>query len=504
MKNLIEISRIVTKKKVKKIEIFDEYNLKNKSSKFNEFYDALMAGRFKNDRDAATALYQCSPTDDKYRQLKSRFRKRLLNTLFFLDVNLPSTSSYDRAYYSCNKDWTLVKILDANNAPQTATALAKHILSVALKYHFADIIVNCARILRRYSITDGEAEAFEEYDGYCKQYQDILNAEIRSEELFQRVTMNYGKTVTKGFSLEDNIDAYCDALISLSEMYESPVIIYNMYLVWTYRYEMTRDYTSMLDVCERAEKYIETNPIFYQDGKAATFQLKKMSAYLHLKDFKNGRVAAEKCLQVFAQGSDTWFDFMEYYMLLALHTDNYINALAILKKAKSHPRFIKLQGLMFDKWQTFELYLNFVVESFADTNPVYRAHRSRTFRLSKFLSDPISFPKEYRILTIHHLIAQVLFLVDAHQFMEANERIDRLKNYANRSLRKDEDFRVIQFIRLLQQLSKAEYRVSELSNTEKYLARMEDTPMSYRGEVSEIEFVPYESLWELLMNNLRK
>ncbi len=87
MKNLIEISKIVTKKKVKKIEIFDDHSLKHKNSKFNEFYEALMSNKFRNDRDAASFLYSCSPTDDKYRQLKSRFRKRLLNTLFFLDVN---------------------------------------------------------------------------------------------------------------------------------------------------------------------------------------------------------------------------------------------------------------------------------------------------------------------------------------------------------------------------------------------------------------------------------
>ena len=83
MKNLIEISKIVTKRKVKKIEIFDEYYLKYKSSKFNEFYEALAANKFKNDRDAATFLYNSTPTDPKYRQLKSRFKKRLLNTLFF-------------------------------------------------------------------------------------------------------------------------------------------------------------------------------------------------------------------------------------------------------------------------------------------------------------------------------------------------------------------------------------------------------------------------------------
>ena len=87
MKNLIEIAKIVTKRKVKKIEIFDEHSLKYKNSKFNDFYEALTANKYKNDRDAATHLYNTTPTDPKYRQLKSRFRKRLLNTLFFLDIN---------------------------------------------------------------------------------------------------------------------------------------------------------------------------------------------------------------------------------------------------------------------------------------------------------------------------------------------------------------------------------------------------------------------------------
>ena len=76
MKNLIEISKIVTKRKVKKIEIFDEHSLRHKSSKFNEFYEALLANKFKNDRDAASFLYDCSPTDAKYRQLKSRFAQK--------------------------------------------------------------------------------------------------------------------------------------------------------------------------------------------------------------------------------------------------------------------------------------------------------------------------------------------------------------------------------------------------------------------------------------------
>ena len=83
------------------------------------------------------------------------------------------------------------------------------------------------------------------------------------------------------------------------------------------------------------------------------------------------------------------------------------------------------------------------------------------------------------------------------------EVIDRLKNYANRQLKKEEYFRLIQFIRLLQQLSKAEYKLESLSNTEKYLNRLEDTPFCYRGLLSELEIIPYEQLWKIIVSRLK-
>lgn len=503
MKNLIEISKIVTKKKVKKIEIFDDYSLKNKNSKFNEFYEALMAGKFRNDRDAATFLYDCSPTDDKYRQLKSRFRKRLLNTLFFLDVNLPDTSGYDRAYYSCNKEWTLVKILLANEAKHTAASLARQILTTALKYKFADLIVNCSRILRTFSSEIEEEKEYEEYDQYIKQYKDILDAEIRSEELFQRVMMNYFRPVTENFDLKERIDTYCEALIGLSEIYDSPVVIYNMYLVWTYRYEMLQDYEAMIEICSRAEQYMKDNPTYYQEDKMATFQLKKMSAFLHLKDYKRGKVNAEKCLASFPEGSEMWFAFMEYYFLLAMHTENFINAVAILTRSTANTRFRKLELEEREKWKVYEVYLNYVIEVFGDENPVLKRQSRRSFKVSKFLNDPILYPKELRIFTIFLLIAQVLFHIEQKQFANASELIERLKNYANRQLKKEEFYRLIQFIRLLQQLSKADYKFDNLSNTEKYINRLRETSFYYRGLTSELEVITYEQLWDMMIKRIK-
>ncbi len=504
MKNLIEISRIVTKKKVRKIEIFDDAALRTKNSKFNEFYEALMTGKLRNDRDAATLLYACSPTDDKYRQLKSRFRKRLLNTLFFLDVNVPSAANYERAYYSCNKDWTLVKILLANGAEMTAADLAASILATGLKFRFADIIVNCSRILRAWAAKEGDEKSFEEYDGHIKEYSNVLDAEIRSEELYQRVTMHYHESPIKTRELREKMETYCDALVSLSEIYDSPVVMYNMYLVWAYKYEMTFDFQSMLEVCERAEAYMEANPAYWQEEKLEIFQLKKMSAYLHLQDYKNGKIEAEKALIRFEEGSEMWFTFMELYLLLALHSDNYLNAYAIFQRAIGQPKFKKLHSSEREKWNIYEVYIEYLLESMpGNAAAAAAAKRKGCFRSAKFLNDPVLYPKDQRIFTVHLVIAQILFYLEKNNESAVTERIDRLKNYANRQLKPEEYHRVIAFIRLLQQLAKAEFQVAELTTVDKYYNRLVETPFYYRGKLTEMEIIPFEKLWNLILGAVK-
>lgn len=497
MKNLIEIASIVTKKKISKIEIFDENAMKHRNSKFNEFYEALTTDRFKNDRDAAAALYDCGPQDARYRQLKSRFRRRLLNTLFFLDVNKPSASNYDRAHFTCNKDWSLIKILQENDAHFSAESQARSLLTTAIKYHVTEIVINLARILRAYAAKANQDKEFEEYDNLLKKYFEIQEAELRSEELYQRSLMAYHQHSAVD---DEQMQSYCHTLLSLSEQINSPIVNYNMYLVWAMRYEMSREYDALLDICEQAIMYVEENPDYYQEEKIIAFYTKRMSAFLHQGDYKQGQVNAEKCLQLFPEGSETWYSFMEYYLQIALHTEHYIHGLAIFNRAVSNPSFRKLDAESREKWILYEGFLGFILEAQGLGSKVVsiglqRMGRSRSSMLSSSIRDQ-------RILVVLSLVLQTVKFVSSKQYHKADEEIEKLKNMANRQLSKEEYWRPIQFIRLLHQLKKANYQPAELSGTEKYMERLHSQPFTYRGALSQLEVIPYDILWRHLLDRL--
>jgi len=130
--------------------------------------------------------------------------------------------------------------------------------------------------------------------------------------------------------------------------------------------------------------------------------------------------------------------------------------------------------------------------------------RRKPLKTTQFIKDSILYAKEQRIFTVLMVIGQLLFILEKKNYNAASEKVDRLKNYANRQLKKEEYFRTIQFIRLLQQLAKAEYDVTRLSNTDKYYNRLIETPFYYRGLIPELEVIPYEKLWNMILVRVSK
>ena len=283
MKNLLEIVQILTKKKIAKIEILDEQTLKNKDRKFGIFYEALVTGKIASDEEAAQILYgKPDAGDARYRQLKSRFKRRLYNTLFFLDVNTPLASNRAQAQFTCNKEWALVEIMLAYDTRTPAISLARQILTIALKFHFTYLVLKCARLLREQAVLDENEKLFEEYNAYVERFTPVLEIETRAEELSQKAELAYQTRFLeeKGF---DHLEQIGNELISFTGKSDSPQVHFYMYVVWILYYELLRAYEDMLEVIQKAEGYLRSNPDYFDERRKSFFLIKKFAVYLHLQ-----------------------------------------------------------------------------------------------------------------------------------------------------------------------------------------------------------------------------
>ena len=117
--------------------------------------------------------------------------------------------------------------------------------------------------------------------------------------------------------------------------------------------------------------------------------------------------------------------------------------------------------------------------------------------------------KDKRRRNIPILIIHVLFLLQQKKYEKVIDRVESLNLYCYRYLRKDDTYRSNCFIKMLLQLPKANFhREAVIRKTKKYHKMLVNNPSNLRMQSSEVEIMPYEMLWEYVLdsldNNIRK
>ncbi len=503
MKKLLEISKIVTLKKVKKLDVLDD-SILQKNTKTSEFYEGLTSKKFKTDRNAAYLLYQSDPQDPNYRKLKSRFRQRLLNSLFFIEPNNASYSNYDKVMLNWYKEWAQIQILLANGAKMTAASMLKHIFRTALKFQSAELIVKCARKLRELSAETGDLKDFDYYNNYIEQYKTILHAELKSEELLQKMKLLYSLPKSKIKNQQQKLNAYCDETLLLSENHDSPVVSYNMFVTWILRYEMENEFEMVIEIIENAEDFVNQNLKLFSAKKILFLSAKKMSIFLHIQDYQRGKNTAEKYISTIPSGEDYWFSFMEHYLLLSLHSNNYYQAIAIYNRVINNVHFKKLEPIQKEKWVLISGYLHFLIKYHKESNINIQKKREYAFNEKKFVQKNPKHSPDHRILTIHEIVLQCLFLMLKKDYKSIEEKLSILNYIVDRKFKREDNSRAVFFIKLLQALKRADFKKGDLSNIDKYYSKLRAHHFHYHGEIRGLEILPFESLWTIFLDLLNE
>ncbi len=245
------LAEVVSKNKVKHIQVIG--NPGNANTKFEQFYDAIATGRLHDDTEAAQCFYQTSPDHAAYRKLKDRLQERLVNTLFFVDVNQEGFNDYNKGYYNCYKLIAATKILIGRAARKAAIPLAEKALEQAIKFEFTDVILFLARDLRmHYGSIVGDRKKFETLDILVEQYNSILLAELKAEQYYSNLMMHYvGSKATKP-DLIEKAAQYSTELEKLSNKINSYRFNYLSFVIFTLRHEIANDYLNTLEVCQKA------------------------------------------------------------------------------------------------------------------------------------------------------------------------------------------------------------------------------------------------------------
>ena len=502
MEELQELAYVLTKYKTRSIEIIGDES-KQYDSKIYQLYQAIQKGEVKNDTQASVAIYGEKKISGKYRNLKHELKKRLLNTILFIDIN--NQKSREDIYYQCWKEWAACRILVEKSARKSAIRLAERILKRCLQYDFFELVISISILLRsHYALNEKNKEKFEYYDqlyDFSKKQEKLKNL---GHKYYMQLILDYTTdSVTPNPQIEADAQKYYKELSVLKDETENLKFHYFLFQIQLIGAMGVFDYQKAKAICTEAFSFLMQNHTPDFEGGIRNILLNKLVCHIQLKEFEEGKATAIECKNFVSEGTFNWFKANEYFCMLSFHTRNYQSAYEIYYSTITHPRF-KSYKVLHETWLLYRMYLHFLflVGKFT---PFDKDKSFNTIRLGKFLNNVPSFAKDKHGMNIPVLIAQMAFLILQKKYDAAAERIDALNKYCDRYLKTNNpNFRCNCFIKMLVQIPISGFHQAGVKRRAiRYLEKLKTIDINFSNQAHEVEILPFEVMWELILDTLQ-
>ena len=498
MKELSQIVHIIDKNKPRKVEVLGN---EEATSNHAELYNLLKEGRITTDEEAAAHFYggAAAVNESAYRQFKSRFKKRLINTLFFLEKDNAEVTDLQNATLYVHKEWAAINILYVKGDFKLAAKLAEDLLPHAIKYEVTEIVIYIADRLRQgYGTQIANRNRYNELKKLQDDYMESWRLEILAREIFHDIRMDYIKSSTAQLNSVEKAQQGWSVLQPHLEKKPSYQFITYAYAVVLAQYgNTTKDLQNIVALCDEAIAIL-AQKTFNPQRQIATFMNQKIACYAQLKEQTAGEDVAKEALSLQTEGSFSWFKTLEYQVSLAFNTKEYAKAFDILQDVQNHKSYKTLTLQHYEIWQLFSAYLHFLaISGKIDA----QALKQSKFKASKFVNDIPTFSTDKEGMNVPSLIVQIAILIAEKKFASIPDRLEALGKYWRRHIRKtDATYRSHCFIKMLQELPKGHYkRLGIEARTRLMLRDLTTVPLNLAAQDYKIEVIPLEDLWAILL-----
>jgi hypothetical protein len=498
MRDLIELTGSLPWSKLKSTAVWD--TVLEPGSKMSQLFHLAQQKQAATDEEAATALYGSPKAVAKLHSLKNNLKERLLDVVFLLDYNEPGYTDRQKAHFECNKKWATAMTLLAKNVKHTAIEQLEQVLRHTRHFEFTELSMNALYYLRlHYGTVAGDPKKYEFYRDLYRQYQSIWMMENEVEELYTQLISRYIAGRAPQEEAADQGEAYYLQIAPYLDQCSSFRLHLSGRLLQLQACNSRGDHAKMADLCEDALRFFKAKP-YESNLPLQVFYYQLVVSCVHLRDFGRGQDIIRRYHTIYEEGSFNWFKVQELYFLLALHTQHYDDAFDTCEKILQHADLEKQPAQIREMWKIYEAYTHLLVRARrVDRLP------TRRFKPGKFLNQTPVYAKDKRGMNIPILIAQILFGIADQNYDTCIERVEAIGKYTARYLKKQDNFRSNCFLKMLLQLPEAAFhREAANRKAERYLLQLREVPIEIANQSHEIEIIPYEDLWSIVLDLLPK
>ncbi|MBD1395888.1 hypothetical protein H9Q13_01820 [Pontibacter sp. JH31] len=459
------------------------------------FLKNLEEGAYKNDADAAADLYNSGPDDVRYKMLKHRVKNRLYGNLNFVDPDKSGLNDVRKKELECNNLLYQANVLRLQYEFGLVTSVANKALVIARELDFTDLEVNALELL---NLSYSELGSSKKFLTVQKELRHALERFIKEREavsIFQHVTVQLRKSIKtrKEFlpELPEIIRQLEDLWLSSGTF--SAFDAYYKTFIWYH--ELEGNFKEIISITVNSLKLVDNNKVNSHRFDLMYNNYILVYAHLRAKDFSNGLQYAEKNLSLYNTSSLNWFAYMENYFLLAVHAKQYELGNILLQQVFDNFSFSSVPTTARERWMLYLSYFRLIYPQATLTGN--EAKNPYLLSLPEYSKDKLGF--NVAILTL-----QYIYLLEKGDSEALLYRIESLKKYISTHLKDVFSLRSKLFLKLLILAFTEGYDAEQSRRKGENLYRRLIATPAPGDAYAEIEIVPYEHLWDLILQILTR
>lgn len=491
IKDLIKIVTDYTKRNLPLLDLKNQH--KNGNKEMNLFL-GIKSGEFSDDEEASHGIYGSKEVDFKFRMLKSRLNRKLLNHLFFMDFESRSFSKATN-YYQETLDYLHFSrmLLNVDEINLGQKILYKTI-DLARECEYTAIHIDCLNALREVYAKTYRPKLFQSVKNQIEEYRTLEKKEAKADTIFQDHCLSIYSTVN---NRKKKLEPYEQAINKLEQLYEetnSYNIFEKYFKMKVWYYELKGDFESVLKLIEKVESKYKLGHINQKRFDANFAHLSKGNALIKLRNFETGGIFLEQMLNEIDTTTKAWFTFAEMYVMLNIQNKQFEKASEIFLRVANNKSFCDLDQREIMRWNIFRGYLYFLTGN---------KKIIRKFDYMQFVSDTPVFEKENAGYHLAIVILQIMEKVDG-DLSELHDKLDAMDDYVNRYLNNSFSKRTKTFCKLLHKIAIHNRDHNMIMQKSKYLLdKLFESDVAGKTFV-DFEVVPYEYLWDNVLLNAKR
>ena len=439
--------------------------------------------------------------DAAFKMLKSRLTHALIEAILEDRVTKPTYRTYDEAYEHGFRQLEVARILIGKRLYTSARAIASQTFQRVRKYEVANLNLGLTDILSSLHLgVSYNEELFSKYHDLYVHYSKMVYEQSIVADHYRRIRNHIYANRLAPAEIGKLAITYANADATIREAYPGVPLIQLMCA----QTELTGmifqgQYLSAINTAERAI-------VRLSQSKGANLTsigvlaLSRIDCTIKLRNFDLGLEQIAAAREWVPEGTINDLKIYEYAIRLGLQTGRYDYAYESLVKVHQTGLKTLLSARHQEYWSLLEAYIQMLIMA-GEVSVAEDENRLRPFRLNKFLNNVPANVRNKMGSNIQLLILQAIILILKGDTDKVIDRTDALSVYCNRYLRDNENLRNNGFFKLLLITIQSNFhRAMAERKSKQTLATMRKA--KERGLQNDLELIPYENLWEILIKHL--